>query len=326
MSTKTRDFSVVICAYTEDRWDDLLSAVTSVRSQLLSPLEIIVVVDHNPVLLSRVRRELPRVIAVENTEPRGLSGARNSGIAAAHGEFVAFLDEDASAADDWLARLSDIYDDPKVMGAGGAVEPRWPGKRPRWFPKEFDWVVGCSYQGLPEAASPVRNLLGCNMSYRREVFENIGMFTNGIGRVGLLPVGCEETEFCIRAHQFWPDRTLIYEPRAVVHHRVHSNRVSWGYFRDRCYSEGRSKALVSRLVGTGQGLASERIHALRTLPLGVIRGFTDFLGGSDPMGVVRGGAIVTGLLCTAVGYLLGTVTRSPAHLRAEATSREALAL
>lgn len=43
--------SVVICAYTEKRWDDVLAAVASVRAQSLAAHEVILVVDHNPALL-----------------------------------------------------------------------------------------------------------------------------------------------------------------------------------------------------------------------------------------------------------------------------------
>src|SRR5690606_12046039 len=106
--------SVVICAYTEQRWDDLLAAVNSVRRQTLTPREIIVVVDHNPAMLARVRDEIGDVLAVENQQRQGLSGARNSGLRASSGEYVAFLDDDALAEPDWLGRLAAGYDDPHV--------------------------------------------------------------------------------------------------------------------------------------------------------------------------------------------------------------------
>src|SRR5690349_6972748 len=83
------DISVVICAYTEARWDDLVAAVESIQCQSLPAREILVVVDHNSNLLDRARTHLPGVRAVENHEPRGLSGARNSGIAAARGSAIA---------------------------------------------------------------------------------------------------------------------------------------------------------------------------------------------------------------------------------------------
>src|SRR3712207_5615383 len=96
-ASSTYKCSVIICAYTEKRWRDLVAAVESLRQQTLSPQEIIVVVDHNPALLERVQHELPDVIAVENQEPHGLSGARNSGLVVASGEIIVFLDDDAFA-------------------------------------------------------------------------------------------------------------------------------------------------------------------------------------------------------------------------------------
>src|SRR5262245_36406639 len=132
--------SVVICAYTEKRWRDLVTAVDSLKGQALRPIEVIVVVDHNLPLLRRVRKELPDVVAVENHEAHGLSGARNSGLSVAEGEVIAFLDDDAIAEGNWLFELTRGYADPKVIGVGGASLPLWQEKQPPWFPEEFNWV------------------------------------------------------------------------------------------------------------------------------------------------------------------------------------------
>src|SRR5438067_543241 len=88
------DISVIICAYTEERWSDLVAAVESVQKQTLSPREIIVVIDHNPGLLKRAREHVSGVVTIENADARGLRGARNSGIAVAQGQIIAFLDDD----------------------------------------------------------------------------------------------------------------------------------------------------------------------------------------------------------------------------------------
>ena len=79
MMTHTADsFSVIICAYTLDRWNDLLAAIASVQTQSLPALEIIVVIDHNPDLLSWLRRSADsRVAVIPNAQTQGLSGARN---------------------------------------------------------------------------------------------------------------------------------------------------------------------------------------------------------------------------------------------------------
>ena len=99
MTRPISDISVIICTYTEDRWSDLVACVRSARQQIVLPREIVVVVDHNPRLLVRAQAELvgPDVLVIENRETRGLSGARNSGIAAADGSLIAFLDDDAVA-------------------------------------------------------------------------------------------------------------------------------------------------------------------------------------------------------------------------------------
>jgi glycosyltransferase involved in cell wall biosynthesis len=304
--------SVVICAYTEARWDDIVRAVESVEHQSAPALEIIIAVDHNDALLERVRSRLPDVVAVSNGGERGLSGARNSGLAAASGELVAFLDDDAFAEPDWLARLAEGYADPRVLGVGGAVVPLWVSGRPLSFPTEFDWVVGCTYEGMPEQASRVRNFIGANMSFRREMFAEIGGFRSGIGRVGTRPVGCEETELCIRALRHWPDGIILYEPRARVRHTVPAIRAGWRYFASRCYSEGLSKAMVARLWRSGDGLATERAYTFRTLPRGMRRGFADALRG-DLSGLGRSAAIVTGLSVTAAGYAVGRALRVSAN-------------
>jgi GT2 family glycosyltransferase len=305
-----RSASVVISTYSEERWGPLVEAVHSLRAQTRPPKEVVVVVDHNPDLLTRVRRELDDVIVVENRGPRGLSGARNAGLRVSRGEVVAFLDDDAAAEPDWLDALLAAYSDPRVGAVGGRVEARWEAERPAWFPQEFEWVVGCSYRGLPTTASPVRNLIGANMSFRRDLLQATGGFHTSIGRLGTKPLGCEETELCIRAASVRPGTIIVYEPRARVRHAVPESRGRWAYFRKRCYAEGRSKAIVTALVGAGDGLRSERTYTLRTLPTGFMRAIGDAVSHRDPAALRRGLAIVAGLLWTTLGYGVGRVTES----------------
>jgi GT2 family glycosyltransferase len=298
-------FSVVICAYTERRWDDAVAAVASVRAQTRPAARTILVVDHNPALLERARAAFPDVLVVPNEGPAGLSGGRNTGISHAVGDVVAFLDDDARAEPDWLERLAAGYSDPSVLGVGGTAAPVWPGRRPGWLPAEFDWVVGCSYVGLPTAAAPVRNLIGANMSFRREVFDTVGGFTDGLGRVGSRPLGCEETELGIRLRQWRADSRLVYEPAAVVHHRVTEDRAAWRYFCSRCFAEGISKAIVSRRVGARDALETERRYVRSVLPHGIVRGLDPR---RRPPGITSAAAILVGLLLTSAGYARGRVT------------------
>ncbi|MEV7690451.1 glycosyltransferase family 2 protein [Streptomyces bungoensis] len=307
---KDPGISVVICVYTEDRWEDILAAVSSVRAQSYPALETLLVVDHNAALLERLARAYEGAAGVRvlaNAGPRGLSAGRNTGVAASRGEVIAFLDDDAVAERDWLRRFAEGYADPRVWAVGGRTVPVWAsGRRPAWFPEEFDWVVGCTYRGLPPGRVRVRNVLGGNASFRRTAFEAAGGFATGIGRDGdRRPLGCEETELCIRLGRARPDAVLIVDDRAVIHHRVPAAREHFAYFRARTYAEGLSKALVARSVGAAKGLESERRYTTRVLPAGVARGLRDALL-ARPGGAARAGAIVAGVLTAASGYLMGT--------------------
>jgi glucosyl-dolichyl phosphate glucuronosyltransferase len=302
--------SVVIPAYTEKRWNDLVEVVDSIKKQTLPAKEIIVVIDHNPALLARAKNHFSGDLVIENIFPQGASGSRNSGMERASGDFLAFIDDDAIASPDWLEKLMSSYTDSTIMGVGGQIKPRWDTARPKWFPDEFDWVVGCTYRGLPKEKTSIRNLISCNMSIRREIIETIGGFQVGIGRVKTLPVGCEETELCIRAIQHWPDRALLYDPAALVLHHVPESRTTRRYFFSRCFLEGYSKALISKYVGSAAGLSSERTYTFHTLPVGIGRGLWDVLRHCDVWGLARASMIVAGLAVTSWGYIRGQLSAS----------------
>jgi len=294
--------SVIICAYTESRWKQLLFAAESIRKQTAPVDELVIVIDHNDELRHRAEQAMPWAQVIASSGPPGLSGARNTGIAASRGEVVLFLDDDAVAEPAWVSQLLAPYSDPHVLGVGGAAQPVWERSAPHWWPAEFGWVVGCSYRGQPETTAPVRNLMGCNMSLRRTVIEAVGGFNDVLGREADNAFGCEETELCIRARQLIPDGQFIFEPKAVVHHWVPGSRSSWSYFRARCRAEGVSKARVAHTVGRSAALSAEKLYTRRVLPAGVARNIRDGLGG-DMAGFARAGAIAIGLSITAFNFL-----------------------
>jgi glucosyl-dolichyl phosphate glucuronosyltransferase len=308
--------SVVVSTYDEQRWADLAACLRSLDAQTLSPLETIVVVDHNPALLARVEEEFPSASAIPNERSRGLAGARNSGIAAARGKIVAFIDDDARAESRWLEELEGCIDDAATVGAGGALLPLWQGPRPGWFPREFYWVFGCSYTGLPEELAPVRNPIGANMAVRAAVLAEVGGFREGghddapreLRSRGVVRAGGnvpDDTDLAIRVKQRRPDAVWLYQPRARVLHSVTRERASLAYFLRRCYEEGMGKANLSRHVGSRDGLQAERSYLVAVLPRGLIAGLRDLVAG-DRQGGLRAGAIVIGVLSSAAGFLAAT--------------------
>ena len=143
------------------------------------------------------------------------------------------------------------------------------------------------------------------MAFRTAVLRSSGGFREDLGRVGRRPVGNEETELCIRVRQQEPQGVFVYEPAALVHHRVRDARATWRYFAERCWAEGISKSATVGYVGAEDGLASERTQLLQVLPRAVRRG-----PASETV------AIGIGVACTGAGYVSGRARRRLARLSA----------
>ena len=296
----------MICAFASARLEQTVACVGSVLRQEPSPGQVVIVVDHNDALAADLRSRLPEEVEiVANEEARGLSSARNTAIARSRGDFIVFIDDDAVAHEQWLTRLLSAFDDPAVIGAGGHARPLWAESAPAWFPPEFLWVVGCSYTGLPESGS-VRNPLGCNMAFRAELFRRVGTFNPAIGRLGSLPLGCEETEFCLRASRAAPGGRIALVRGAEIDHHVPAARATVGYLLRRCYFEGISKALVRRL-GDRRSLDTERTYLRHALPARVKASVRRALGGHLEEGLGAVGAMVGSVGAAAAGYLVGLI-------------------
>ena len=316
---------VVICTYTSDRLETLLAGLAAVGRQTDGVGdEVVVVVDHDDALAADLRTRLPPGTRVlPNAGTRGLSGARNTGWRAATAEVVVFLDDDAVLRPGSLGALRARMADRDVAVVGGAVHPSWEGGRsPSWFPDEFGWVVGCDYRGLPADGGSLRNPIGACMAVRREALEVVGGFVTGLGRVGTLPAGCEETLMGIQVHRRLPDARIVRDVRFAVDHLVPTPRQRASYFVRRCYHEGRSKAQLSLVVGRTSGLQSERRYVGTVLPSAVARCLLQALRG-DIRALPRALAVVSGLAVTTAG-LLSVRVRSAASPATDAVSGPSL--
>ena len=304
--------SAVICVYSLDRLEAIVDATHSLLDQTCQPREVIVVADRVDGLPPALKHRLPSdVQIVENRWGQGLSNARNTGLHASSGDLISFLDDDAVAAPDWLERLEANFHDPRVVAAGGRAVPQWLGSgvRPQWFPEELDWIVGCTFKGFANGQRNVRNVLGSNMCFRRGVLERTGGFDARLGG----PISGDDTEVCLRILATDDSYRIVYEPAAVVHHKVPPERQTLRYLLYSSWDQGAGKAVIKRLHPRhGQALASEASY-LRYLSREFFpHSLKRLVGGNW-----QGGAhmVATVLAISAVGYGYFTARAKDSFLR-----------
>jgi glycosyltransferase involved in cell wall biosynthesis len=297
--------TVVICCYTRERLQDVRDAVASLQRQTRPPEEIIVAVDSNRDLYECLQSDFAEPIRVVlNAGVKGLSATRNVGIAAAQGDLVAFLDDDAVAEADWLANLTAAFEDPRVHAAGGRAVLSWVEGRPSWLPEDLDWTVGGSFTWLPLKRADVRNPHGHNMCFRREVFTSVGQFDGSLGRVAGGGQAGEEAELCLRLKGRVPQARIVYEPSSVVRHKVPAARGTWRYLLKRSYQEGLCKARVRWLARAHsvEPLSTESAYLrhllLRAVPSRLVRFW-------QPSKLAQAAAILVCIAAVGIGYAVG---------------------
>ena len=298
--------SVVICAYTEKRWDMLTRAVDSVLEQSYPVAELIVCVDHNLELAERCKRNWDDsaagsstpILILENKYAGRLGSARNTAVEYASGEIVAFLDDDASAHQDWLALLMAPYQQAEVVAVGGAPVPVFETARPAWFPPQLDWVFGCYYDGLPSSLSSVDRLIGASMSARRDALNAIGGFHSD---------NHDDMDMCLRlAHQHG-HQAILMEPRAVVYHNVVAERVTWNYLWRRCFFVNKGKVQAFRDMESAASMKADVKFVTGAIKRSVVQCVRDLMRG-DINGVSRLTVLVVALLLAASGNIAGQIS------------------
>ncbi|MFC6722792.1 glucosyl-dolichyl phosphate glucuronosyltransferase [Halobacteriaceae archaeon SHR40] len=241
--------SVVVCTYSEDRYEDFVGAVDSIRRQTYDDIEIVIVVDGNKIVYERVQTnyDAEGVLTHCNDNNIGLLESRNKGAELANGDIVAFIDDDAIANKQWVEKLVSVYEQRNVEAVGGRMTPIWVAGKPSYLPEEFYWLVGVTHRGFGDEGE-VRNTFGSNISFRRNVFLDLGGFDPHIGgRQGDKNLQGGETELAARLRTEL-NGTLYYKPGAEVGHKVFEYRTELGWLLRRAFWQGYSKRGMEVLV------------------------------------------------------------------------------
>ena len=257
--------SVIICTYDTNNYHNLLEAVTSLLNQTYQQTEIIIVVDGNETLHRKIAGAYSthgniQVLTVK--ESAGVSAARNLGIKMARGDALAFLDDDAVADKTWVERLVDTYQKTDAIAVGGRILPTWLRKKPGYLPEELYWLIGLTYEGFAgKDTAGVRNALGPNMSFRREVFREVGLFNEHLGfaRERNAFMQGEEAEFALRMKSKL-GKGVIYDPNLIVYHKVPPSKTRVAMLLKRAFYQGYSKAQLKRIGSSPKPLATEEAY------------------------------------------------------------------
>ncbi|MCX8091306.1 MAG: glycosyltransferase [Verrucomicrobiae bacterium] len=327
--------SVVVAAYNADR--TLKPCLESLRQLRYPDYEVILVDDGSTDTTPQLAAQFPSVRSIRHVENRGLSAARNTGIAAATGEIVAFTDADCRADEDWLYHLVGTLLEGEFAGAGG----------PNLLPPE-DSPVAAAVMVSPGGPAHVmlddrhaEHIPGCNMAFWREALLAVGGFDPIFTQAG------DDVDLCWRLQQagykigFSPGAFVWHYRRSTVRaylrqqrgygaaeallalkHPEHFNSLGGSIWRGRIYAAGqfgpllRPPVIYHGVFGSApfQALYAAapanvlmlcttlEYHALVTLPLWVL---------SVPIRALLPVAVASLLLSVAVCVAAGAQARLP---------------
>ncbi len=251
--------SVTVCLCTRDSPAYARLCLDSLRAQTVGPngFDVLLV---DSASRTDAAAELRRLVAAApnarllRLERPGLSLARNAGARAAAGDYVAYIDDDAAAAPDWVERIKRAvreYDPPPAV-LGGRVLPAWEAPLPAWWPASLrgvltisEWEGGGEYRTsqVPAGLEPY----GANMAVERAALLAAGGFDEKLGRQPGLLLSDEDVQLAWKLQQ--GGRSARHDGRIVVHHRIQAGRLTPEWLLQRLYWQGVSTVATRRLLG-----------------------------------------------------------------------------
>lgn len=251
--------SVAIPEYDPSEIDKLSECIESLLNQDYPRYEIVVISESAEVSeFVRDKFEDDNIVSVKDIDnpDGGVSVARNAAVNATNGEVIAYIDSDAVADKEWLRKLGSIYRNNNVLSVGGRAEPDWTGKRPKYLPDEFLWLVGVTHRGHPEDGSIVRSTFGCNMSYRRSVLEKL-KFSDNLGKEHGYNLQGEEPELGIRMREKF-NSGMYYSDSARVYHKIDEEQTTLKWLTRRAYLQGVSKSIIQNETQKEDSLGTDK--------------------------------------------------------------------
>jgi GT2 family glycosyltransferase len=184
----------------------------------------------------------------------GVSLARNAGAQEVGTGYIAYIDDDAVPAPDWVERIIAAIREAPVPPAvlGGRILPMWEAPLPGWWPASLRGVLSIiETEGRGEYRSydlpPSLEPYGANVVLHVPVMLAAGGFGTTVGRRGDILLSDEEVQLAWRLQD--AGHKVRYDSRIVVHHRIQSVRLTPRWLLSRLYWQGVSTVISRRLLG-----------------------------------------------------------------------------
>jgi glycosyltransferase involved in cell wall biosynthesis len=253
MANQNTQLLITVAICTRNRASFLEKAVRSVLPQMNETVELLIVdnasTDDTAEVAARLVAVHPRLTVCCEKEI-GVSAARNTALKKAQGQYVLFLDDDATVEPGWLAAYRDFLSVPpsgKIAVVGGPVYPDYEILPPKWI----NIQVIDRPSGLPKRISHKDGPWGGNSAYHRDLALAAGMFDTRLGRKGEKMMSREESDLNLRlenaGHELW------WLPAAAIRHFVPSSRLTFLATMRAFFDEGQSAA-IQRLKSRRRGL------------------------------------------------------------------------
>lgn len=245
------DISIIIPTF--NRAGLLKCALESIGRQTLQPdlFEVLVIdngsTDNTRAIVEKAIRECPKhnIHYIYEPEPGLLSG-RHRGALEAKGDILVFIDDDIEADKGWLQAIKETFDNNQdVKLVGGRSLPKFEIAPPEWVllfwsedtPSRILWQLS-----LLDLGEEVREIdpgyaLGLNLSIRRSaLFELGGFHPENMPKQLQQFQGDGETGLTMKAKE--RGCKAVYQPKALVYHKISAKRMTHEYFEKRYYHEG----------------------------------------------------------------------------------------
>jgi len=256
-TSTVRAVGITVCVCTHDRPGYVRNCLDGLRQQTIGRdrFDVVLVDSGSPAASAEALAAIAadygaRLIRLDCP---GVSLARNAGAEAATAPWIAYIDDDAIPAPDWIERILAALarHDPPPAVIGGRILPKWESPLPLWWPRSLRGVLSIiEHEGQGEYGAanlpPGLEPYAANMVVNVQAWRAIGGFGQSIGRHGGILLSDEEVQlaWALRDRGF----PVRYDSRITVHHQIQARRLNPAWLLSRLYWQGASTVLTRRLL------------------------------------------------------------------------------